>query len=136
MRGRGGDTDGAKTDLADIWNRIADTDDSFHRCVLAHYMADLHEPVEAIIWDELALAAATENPDRTDAFLPSLHLNIADNRRRLGDFDVAAQHLDLARKSLPSLDGGPYAEQMERWIGDVYSLNDAHLTSPLPTEGD
>lgn len=110
MRGRGGDTDGAKTDL--------------------------HELVEAIIWDELALAAATENPDRTDGFLPPLHLNIADNRRRLGNFDVAAQHLDLARKSLPSLDGGPYAEQMERWIGDVHSLNDAHLTSPLPTEGD
>ena len=133
MRGRDGDPAGARSDLAKIWKLIEDTDDSFHRCVLAHYMADLHEPEEAIIWDERALSAAIENPDLTEGFLPSLHLNIADNRRRLGDFSTAARHLDLARAALPSLAAGPYAEQIEQWIGDVHSLNDAHLTSPLST---
>lgn len=93
-RGREGDTDGARHDLLNIWERIAGTADTFHRCVLAHYVADLHGPAEAIVWDERALEAASEATNRAEdeaadeqtvaaaaqvaGFYPSLHLNLAD----------------------------------------------------------
>lgn len=57
-RGREGAEDTARRELTEIWERIAETDDFFHRCVLAHYLADLHEPADALVWNARAPAAA------------------------------------------------------------------------------
>lgn len=107
LRGREGDTGSARRDLLDIWFEIGAAGDPFHRCTLAHYLADLHEsPAESLIWDVRALDAADALSDeraqryhaglRVAGFYPSLHLNIADDLRRLGAFGAAAEHLDRA----------------------------------------
>ena len=102
-----GDAAAAREQLLAIWAEIRITGDAFHRCILAHYLADLHDdPAEALIWDVRALDAADAVPaQETDsvqhgfdiaAFSPSLHLNIADNLRRLGSFTAATTYLDAA----------------------------------------
>lgn len=50
------DPEGARQRLTEIWAEIADDGDPFHRCVLAHYMADLQDdPREELAWDLRAL---------------------------------------------------------------------------------
>ncbi|GAA1244617.1 hypothetical protein GCM10009676_33080 [Prauserella halophila] len=46
--GRNGDSDTARRDLLRLWARIGVTGDPFHRCTLAHHLADLYDgPAEA-----------------------------------------------------------------------------------------
>lgn len=61
-----GDLDGARQRFTEIWEEIASDGDPFHRCVLAHYMADLQQdPQEELAWDLRALdAAASVTDDR------------------------------------------------------------------------
>lgn len=92
--GREGDTESARRDLLAIWSQIGVAGDPFHRCTLAHYLADFYEsPAEALVWDIRALDAAEALTDeraqqhhaslQVAGFYPSLYLNIADNLRRL-----------------------------------------------------
>src|SRR3712207_7984771 len=89
--------DGARTEarrrLTDLWRRVGPDGDPLHRVTLAHFLADLQDDVRAELrWDERALAAAgdltDERAQRYDAalrvrgLLPSLHLDLADCRRR------------------------------------------------------
>ena len=39
--GRAGDRDAARWRLAEIWDEIGRPGDPFHRCVLAHFAADV-----------------------------------------------------------------------------------------------
>jgi hypothetical protein len=94
---------GAAEELREKWDAGAP---AWHRCLVAHYAADTEaSPVEALVWNDRALDAAMElepgvpGPvgfDR-DAMLPSLHLNCAEDHRRLGDHAAAARHLQLGR---------------------------------------
>ena len=70
--------------------------DDFHRCVIAHFMADLQEDErDELMWDERALAAVDGVSDeraqeyhpslQVRGFMPSLYLSLADDHRRLGD---------------------------------------------------
>lgn len=148
-RGREGDTEGARQRLTEIWAAIAETADPFHQCVLAHFLADLHAPAEAIIWDQRALAAAdeatrglAESADeqavaaaaQLAGFRPSLHLNLADSHRRLGSFATAELHLSTAGQAAECLPVGPYADQIRQWIEQVAGLIARGATERLPTE--
>ncbi|CAN7700079.1 hypothetical protein [Mycolicibacterium frederiksbergense] len=93
--GRDGEKESARHDLLAIWKQIGVAGDPFHRCTLAHYLADLYEdPAAALMWDVRALDAANLlSDDRAQqyhaslhvaGFYPSLYVNIADNLRRLG----------------------------------------------------
>ncbi|WP_116947607.1 hypothetical protein [Jiangella endophytica] len=135
VSGREGNIASARCDLLAIWQQIGAAGDPFHRCTLAHYLADLHEdPAEALIWDVRALDAATALTDEraqqfdvgfdVAGFLPSLYLNLADNFRRLGSFDTANTHLSTARELSDALSAGPYADQMTQWITQVADLID------------
>lgn len=42
-----GEVAAAKARLADLWRGIGPDGDPFHRCTLAHFMADLHDPAQA-----------------------------------------------------------------------------------------
>lgn len=97
----------ARERLLILWAEIGVLGDAFHRCILAHYLADLYDdPAEALIWDIRALDAAdavtaqgsgaVQHGFNIVSFRPSLHLNIADNLRRLGSFTAAAAHLEAA----------------------------------------
>lgn len=117
--GRGGDVESARRDLLAIWERTGVLGDALHRCTLAHYLADLYDdPARALMWDVRALDAADALTDeRAQAhhaslevagFYPSLHLNIADNLRRLGAFDAASEHIGAAHRYASDLPDDAY----------------------------
>lgn len=108
-----GDKAAARERFALIWERL-DPADHFHRCVLAHYMADAQEDLaEELRWDQRALDAASqatadEFADRLPgvtlaSFVPSLHLNLASDHERLGTLDLARHHAALAARAADGL---------------------------------
>ncbi|MDQ4116449.1 MAG: hypothetical protein M3235_05735 [Actinomycetota bacterium] len=121
--GHAGDAAAARRRFAEIWADVGPGGDPLHRCALAHYAADVQEdPAEELRWDRLALAAADDlgrdgapahhpSPD-VAAFYPSLHLNLADVHRRLGDAGQAGHHLDQARASLDRLPDDGYGRMI------------------------
>ncbi|MEV6119778.1 hypothetical protein AB0M23_04485 [Streptomyces sp. NPDC052077] len=141
---RTGDPDGARTRLLELWATIGVTGDPLHRCTLAHYLADLHEhPAEALTWDVRALDAADAMTDRrvrdhdaglrVEGFRPSLHLNLADDHRRLGSFEAAAHHIEAARTHTPALPRDPYGNGIRDAIQQVAEAITAHDRTPRPS---
>jgi hypothetical protein len=115
-----GRRDEARGHFAAVWTEIGGVDgDPLHVCVLAHAMADVQDDVvRELAWDQRALDAAgqlTEErvaaagvPMSVAALYPSLHLNLADCYRRLGDLDLAREHLRLARDGMGALGENDY----------------------------
>jgi hypothetical protein len=109
----------ARTMFIEIWEAIIDGGDPFHRCALAHSMADVQDdPGDELMWDLRALEAADLLTDErveaagvagsARAFYPSLHLNLADVYRRIGHRDKAREHIALGLETLGSLDDDSY----------------------------
>ncbi len=130
--GHTGDAASARRDLLDIWDRIGVAGDPFHRCTLAHYLADLYDdPAQALVWDVRALDAAAALTDertgqhhdglRVAGFYPSLHLNIADDLRRLSAFDAAAEHIRAADRHASALSDDAYGDIIRTAITEVGS---------------
>ncbi|PRX48265.1 hypothetical protein B0I33_10479 [Prauserella shujinwangii] len=128
--GRAGNTAAARTRLLSLWEMIGVEGDPLHRCTLAHHLADLHDDAaEALAWDVRALDAATALTDRrvqeaganlrVAGFAPSLHLNLADDYRRLGSFAAAREHIEAARERSPALPDDSYGDLIRRAIGEV-----------------
>jgi hypothetical protein len=115
-----GDRSGARDRFAEIWSRMQPIPHPFQECVLSHYMADLQDEIDMeLMWDTRALNAALRATDEDaknhhpslsikDLF-PSLHLNLADDYLRTGDFDSAKQHLQDGLSLLSVLTDSPYA---------------------------
>ncbi|RLP98238.1 hypothetical protein [Micromonospora sp. CV4] len=125
--GRSGQQALARDTLTALWDEIGVDGDAFHRCTLAHYLADLQESTEAeLSWDERALAAVADLTDeraqqyhhsmQVQGFLPSLHLNLADDHRRLGNTALAREHLALAERFVGRLPDDPYGEMIRAGI--------------------
>jgi hypothetical protein len=138
--GREGDKDSARHDLLAIWDQIGVAGDPFHRCALAHYLADLHEdPAAALMWDVRALDAADAlSDDRAQqyhatlhvaGFYPSLYVNIADNLRRLGSFEAATKHIDNAEQHTTSLNDDAYGHMIQAAITGVRQAVDNRDTT-------
>lgn len=107
---------GAGAELRDLWAAAAPP---WERCLIAHYAADtVTDPAAALEWDLRALTAAREIDGPApvgfapDAMLPSLHLNIAENYRLLGDTAAAAEHLASARGQVWRLDDAGYGSMI------------------------
>ncbi|MFC5059558.1 hypothetical protein [Saccharothrix xinjiangensis] len=135
----GGDADGARTRLHDLWDRIGPVGDPLHRCTLAHHMADLHDdPARALVWDVRALDAAAALTDErvrrhhdglgVAGFHPSLHLNLADDFRRLGSFEAASDHIAAARRHEHALADDGYGTLIRRVIDEVAEAIDRRST--------
>ncbi len=103
-----GDREEARNRLGELWAEIGEDGDAFHRCTLAHYMADTQDDAgDELAWDLRALAAADgltdERVARHDSsvavrgFYPSLHLNLAADYLKLRRPDAARTHLMRAR---------------------------------------
>jgi hypothetical protein len=130
-RGRSGERAAARSALAALWDEIGAQDgDPFHRCVLAHFLADLQDDLRAELhWDELALAAVAEVTDerarehdaslQVRGLLPSLYLSLADDHRRLGEPGRAREFLDRARSVSDALDDGPYGTTVKGAMADI-----------------
>ncbi|MEV6345608.1 hypothetical protein [Actinoplanes sp. NPDC051851] len=134
-----GDRAGARVILERLW---ASTGDALHRCTIAHYLADLQDSVEdELHWDTLALSAF---PGLTDerarsydaswqarAFLPSLHLNLADVHRRAGHPDEARQHLAAAEAAVDVLPTDDYGTMIRAALTSVREALATGSTAPL-----
>ncbi|MFI0420677.1 tetratricopeptide repeat protein [Spongiactinospora sp. 9N601] len=101
--------------FAQIWEDIGgEHGDPLHVCVLAHSMADVQDDVhEELVWDLRALAAAGQITDERVAragvplpvagLYPSLHLNLGECYRKLGDLTRARDHLRQALAGIGAL---------------------------------
>ncbi|MEV4512238.1 tetratricopeptide repeat protein [Dactylosporangium sp. NPDC049525] len=117
-----GQREAARRLFAEIWDDIGgEQGDPLHVCVLAHSMADVQDDVhEELIWDQRALAAAgllTDDrvaqagvPLSVAGLYPSLHLNLADCYRKLGDVGRALEHLQQARAGIGALGDDEYGQ--------------------------
>ena len=107
--GHQGDREAARHRFAEIWDEIGrERGDPLHRCTLAHVMADVQVDVhDELRWDQRALAAAelvtharAQEAGMTlpvAGLYPSLHLNLSECYRKLGDLARAREHLEQAR---------------------------------------
>jgi tetratricopeptide (TPR) repeat protein len=114
----------AREAFAMMWAELQDGD-AFHRCILAHYMADAQDdPAEELKWDRRALEAADsiarERPDEASLTLlslyPSLHLNLADVLHRTGDIAGARKHLQQAQQASDALTDDSYSQMIRHGI--------------------
>lgn len=115
-----GQREAARLLFGQIWDEIGgEQGDPLHVCVLAHSMADVQDDVrEELVWDERALAAADLLTDEqvghagvalpVAGLYPSLHLNLAECHRKLGDLGRAREHLRLARDGIDALGDDGY----------------------------
>ncbi|MBF6296586.1 hypothetical protein IU459_03400 [Nocardia amamiensis] len=125
--GHDGHLDDARDALLALWSSLGPQGDPLHRCALAHYLADLYDDAaEALTWDIRALDAADSlTNDRAQSslqvagFYPSLHLNLADNYRRLGSFAAAQREIAAARASLHTLGDDGYGTLIRTAVEDV-----------------
>jgi hypothetical protein len=144
-RGRSGDRAGARDTLAALWERVGDDGDALHRCSIAHYLADLQDSVaDELRWDQRALAAAGDLSDgrarryddsfRVRAFLPSLHLNLADAYRRSGRAVEAREHLRTAIEHLDALPADEYGAMLRAAVVRVRDQLAAGSTAALASD--
>ncbi|SHN88862.1 hypothetical protein SAMN05660350_04852 [Geodermatophilus obscurus] len=117
-----GERDAARVLFAEIWDEIGgEHGDPLHTCTLAHAMADVQDDVhQELVWDQRALAAADLLTDArlTRAGLtisvaglyPSLHLNLSECHRKLGDLDRAREQLQQAQATIGALGDDGYAQ--------------------------
>jgi hypothetical protein len=112
----------ARREFSRIWDEIGgEQGDPLHICVLAHAIADVQDDVhQELLWDQRALAAADALTDERTAqagvalpvagLYPSLHLNLADCYRKLGDLEHAREHLQHARAGIGALGDDEYGQ--------------------------
>jgi tetratricopeptide (TPR) repeat protein len=116
-----GEREAARRMFAELWDEIGGEEgDAFHRCAIAHSMADARDDVnEELHWDLLALDAADVLSDAraaeggvavpVAAFYPSLHLNLGECYRKLGNVERAREHLRQGQASVGALPEGGYS---------------------------
>ncbi len=117
-----GQREAARDLFAQIWDDIGgERGEPLHVCVLAHSMADVQDDVrQELMWDLRALAAADLVTDEQVAqagvplsvagLYPSLHLNLSDCYRKLGDLGRAREHLRQARAGIGALGDDEYGQ--------------------------
>lgn len=125
--GQRGEREAARELFSELWEEIGVTGDPLHRCALAHSMADVQDEVkEELLWDLRALEAADLVTDErarqagvagpVSGFYPSLHLNLGDAYRRLGDLDRARDHLERGRAVVGALGDDGYGQMIRQGL--------------------
>jgi hypothetical protein len=126
-----GEREAARHQFAEIWEEIGgEQGDPLHRCTLAHAMADVQVDVhDELLWDRRALAAAELITDAraTQAgvtlpvagLYPSLHLNLSECYRKLGDLARAREHLQQARATIGVLGDDEYGSLIRDGLQQV-----------------
>jgi hypothetical protein len=138
-----GDAAGARELYAALWSDLdaAGDDDPMHRVWVAHVTADAQsDPAEQVRWDLVALAAADAAAERggvdgvsVRTFYPSLHLNLGEGFRRLGDVRRARDHLAEAERHLR---GHPDDDERAGIAAAVLALRDRIEHPPEETDRD
>ncbi|TWF77769.1 hypothetical protein FHX44_113684 [Pseudonocardia hierapolitana] len=143
--GQAGDRTTAREDLEAIWAEVEQRGgDAFHRCVIAHFLADLQDDDrDELMWDERALAAVAGVTDeraqeyheslQVRGFMPSLYLSLADDHRRLGDAERAHEYLSKARTVSDALGDDAYGELVRSGLGKISRALTDGSTGRLPS---
>jgi len=106
-----------------LWAELGPDGDPLHRVTVAHHMADLQDdPHEELAWDLRALeavegvtderAAAAGATGPVAAFYPSLHLNLGEDYRKVGDLEAARRHLEQGLAASGSLPDDGYGRMI------------------------
>lgn len=92
--------------------------------MLAHYMADMQtDPRLELVWDLQALdAAGPPNGATPLEYYPSLYLNLAEDYRKLGEWNAAREHLAKAKESAAALPANGYENMIRRGIEHMAGL--------------
>jgi RimJ/RimL family protein N-acetyltransferase len=158
--GEAGEREAARALFAELWEEIGgDAGDAFHRCAIAHSMADVRDDAsEELAWDLAALDAADSLTDErlaeggatvtVAAFYPSLHLNLGECYRKLGDLDHARDHLKRGRASLGALADDGYSamirdgfDRLAQALEEADAITHTHtdrlcLRRPIPADAE
>nr|WP_202897589.1 hypothetical protein [Actinopolymorpha pittospori] len=134
QRNHQGEREAARLLFTDIWDEIGgEQGDPLHRCTLAHAMADAQDDVrQELVWDQRALAAADLLTDARVAqagvtlpvagLYPSLHLNLSECYRKLGDLDRAREHLQQAQVRIGALGDDEYGQLIRAGLERLVEL--------------
>ena len=129
--GHQGEREAARLKFAELWDEIGgEQGDPLHRCTLAHAMADMQDYVrQELVWDQRALAAADQLTDARVAeagvplpvagLYPSLHLNLCDCYRKLGDLGRAREHLRQAQDTIGALGDDEYGRLIKNGLAQL-----------------
>ena len=113
--------------LTDLWVQVEASGDALHCVAVAHALADVQDdPRDELAWDTRALEhfstvtdarlARAGVPAPTAALLPSLHLNLGEVHRKLGDLPAARHHLVLGRAAAGTLGQDGYSRMITRGL--------------------
>jgi len=142
--GQAGHRTTAREALEALWTEVEQRGgDAFHRCVIAHFLADLQDDDrDELMWDERALAAVSGVTDeraqeydgslQVRGLMPSLYLSLADDHRRLGDADRAHEFLDQARAVSDALGDDAYGELVRSGLEKISRALTDGSTGRLP----
>lgn len=146
-RGLRGDRSTARCALAELWAEIGPAGDPLHRCAVSHAMADVQDdPAAGLEWDLRALAAAAAvSADRArlagiagpvEGLLPSLHLNVGEAYRKVGNRHAARRHLRSGRDACWALGDDGYADQVRLGLGGLADRLAAVVPAVSPEESE
>lgn len=121
--GQRGERQEARQMLAELEEQIGMDGDALNRVAVAHAMADVQDdPRDELAWDLRALQAADAITDERAAqagvagpvagFYPSLHLNLGEDYRKLGDLPAARRHLALGQAAASVLGDDGYSRMI------------------------
>lgn len=124
--GQRGERQAARRQLAELWDQIGRAGDPLHRVALAHGMADLQDdPHDELAWDLRALQAADERaaqagvPGPVAMLYPSLHLNLGEDYRKIGDMAAARHHLELGETAAEVLGDDGYSRMIKGGLQEL-----------------
>jgi hypothetical protein len=104
-----GRADEARRLFREAWDVAGD---DYEACVAAHYLARHQDtPEDVLRWNVECLDRADRVGDeRVRGFYPSLHVNIAQAQRDLGDEGEARRHYEAAAARVGDVPAGPYGD--------------------------
>jgi len=120
---RGGDRTGGRARLEALLSQ--EGIDPVQECVLSHHIADAQDdPADELAWDLRAIDAALRSTEADTQrhqmsiglFMPSLHVNLAEDYFKLGDVPRSREHLEMARSVAHNLADDPYGQMIRRGI--------------------
>lgn len=126
-----GEREAASLLFAEIWDEIGgEQGDPLQVCTLAHAMADVQDDVrQELVWDQRALAAAEQLTEARVAeagvtlpvagLYPSLHLNLSECYRKLGDLARAREHLQQAQATIDVLGDDGYGRMIRDGLARI-----------------
>lgn len=121
--GQSGERQAARQLFTKLEGQIGPGGDALYRVALAHAMADVQDdPRDELAWDLRALQAADAVTDQRAALAgmagpvtglyPSLHLNLGEDYRKLGDVPATRRHLELGQLAAAALGDDGYGRMI------------------------